>query len=616
MTKIKEHIPGWLLETAIIFFILALVFSCAFFVYAKKYEDRIYPGVFAGKHNLSGKTNNEAKDLLYRETDRMSQNGIGFKYKNNQAIIFPVVSSAGGDIAYKIISFDADQAADAAIGFGRADNFLLNTYDKISALLFKRHITLPVTYNQQAVEKILEENFSAFNVPAQNAELKIEENGEKVTITEEKTGKVIDYKEAIKILIKNISNFDGEPITLSTITDYPTIYKKDCLNIENKTKDILAAAPLTLVQGENKWTIDKKQLADWLALYKNEGKIIEVGLDKEKTFSYLENSISKMIDIKPIDAKFTVTDGQVTEFQASRNGIELDKEASYLKLNEAIKKKEKEIALIVKITESSINSEQVNNFGIKEKLGTGESSFAGSPSNRRRNIKTGANSISGLLIKPGEEFSLIKALGTIDATTGYLPELVIKENKTIPEFGGGLCQVGTTLFRSVVDSGLPVTMRTNHSYRVSYYEPAGTDATIYDPSPDFRFKNDTNNHILIQSRIVGDKLYFDLWGTKDGRIAEHTYPVIYNIVKPEPTKIVETTELKPGEKKCTEKAHNGADAYFFYKVIYPDGTTKEKKFTSHYVPWREVCLIGVEKKSVDNSTDQTTASTTPNAVTQ
>jgi hypothetical protein len=63
--------------------------------------------------------------------------------------------------------------------------------------------------------------------------------------------------------------------------------------------------------------------------------------------------------------------------------------------------------------------------------------------------------------------------------------------------------------------------------------------------------------------------------------------------------------LKPGEKKCTEKAHNGADAYFDYKVVYPDGEIKEKRFSSHYVPWREVCLLGVEKLSTDDTATST-----------
>jgi hypothetical protein len=151
-------------------------------------------------------------------------------------------------------------------------------------------------------------------------------------------------------------------------------------------------------------------------------------------------------------------------------------------------------------------------------------------------------------------------------------------------------------------------MRQNHSYRVSYYEPAGMDATIYDPLPDVRFINDTPDYLLIQARIEGDNLYFDFWGKSDGRQATTTTPVIFNIVKPAPTKIIETTDLKPGERRCTESSHNGADTYFDYTVIYPDGEEKVERFKSHYVPWRAVCLVGAEpeEEGVEGGTETKT----------
>lgn len=217
-----------------------------------------------------------------------------------------------------------------------------------------------------------------------------------------------------------------------------------------------------------------------------------------------------------------------------------------------------------------------------------------------------------MLIAPGEEFSLVKALGEIDAAAGYLPELVIKNNRTIPEYGGGLCQVATTIFRSALDSGLNITARQNHSYRVSYYEPAGTDAAVYDPWPDVKFVNDTGNYILIQSRIDKNDIWFDFWGQSDGREATSTTPVVYNIVKPAPTKIIESPDLKPGEKKCTEKAHNGADAYFDYIITYANGEKTTRRFNSHYVPWQEVCLVGIDDSQKEaSSTPETTGSSTP-----
>lgn len=295
-----------------------------------------------------------------------------------------------------------------------------------------------------------------------------------------------------------------------------------------------------------------------------------------------------------------IKNGKVSSWQAGKSGRVVDLEASAQMINDDLLAGNETSKLITKEVESQ-DIKLDSALQIKEIIGTGHSKFTGSSANRIKNIRNGANTLQGILIKPGEEFSLIKTLGKIDGSSGYVEELVIKGDKTTPEFGGGLCQIGTTVFRAALSSGLPITMRQNHSYRVSYYEPAGTDATIYDPRPDLRFINDTGNYILLQYRIEKDNLYFDFWGTKDGRVATTTYPTIYNIVKPAPTKMVETTDLKPGQKKCTEGSHNGADAFFDYKVIYPEGATStrvvEKRFTSHYVPWQGVCLVGVAATS-------------------
>jgi vancomycin resistance protein YoaR len=102
-------------------------------------------------------------------------------------------------------------------------------------------------------------------------------------------------------------------------------------------------------------------------------------------------------------------------------------------------------------------------------------------------------------------------------STISVPELVIKNNKTEPEFGGGICQVSTTVFRAALQSGLKITERKNHAYAVQYYKPYGLDATIYIPKPDLQFKNNTPGAILLVPQIDGMRLTFSMFGTSDGR---------------------------------------------------------------------------------------------------
>ncbi len=604
--KATIHIPQWLLSVAIIFLIACLLAGGIYFIFEKKYQNKIYPGIWLGQTGLSGKTKEQAKIIINNKINNINQAGIIFYYDKAQTVVLPTITSTESDFAYRIIGFDVETTIDQTYAFGRSSDFFTNLQNKIKAIFYKQPINLIIAINKEEINNLLTENFSQFETPAQNAKLSIDENND-FMVKEEKLGKVINYEKALNRLKINLAWLNSSQIQLFTKTDYPIIFKKDCLNIDAKAKQILSLAPLALNYNNKQWEVQKSQLTSWLGL-KNNTKAdkrdeITISLNKEIVEQFLQDEIASTTDQAPVDAKFEIKDGRVVEFQASQDGFKLNTEASFEKIeSELIENKQNKIKLVKTELKSKILTSDINGFGINEIIGIGESDFSGSPKNRRYNIKNGAETLNGILIKPDEEFSLNNALGEINAATGYLPELVIKGNKTIPEYGGGLCQIGTTMFRVALATGLPITQRRPHTYRVSYYEPAGTDATIYNPWPDMRFINDTGHHILIQSRIEGDNLYFDFWGTKDGRVVEITEPTIYNIVKPGPTKYIETLDLEPGKKKCTESAHSGADTYFDYKVTYPDGEIKEKRFSSHYVPWRAVCLIGVEELSESDET--------------
>jgi vancomycin resistance protein YoaR len=211
--------------------------------------------------------------------------------------------------------------------------------------------------------------------------------------------------------------------------------------------------------------------------------------------------------------------------------------------------------------------------------------------------------LNGLLIAPDETFSLLNALKPFETENGYLPELVIKGDKIQPEIGGGLCQIGTTTFRAAMNSGLPIVSRSNHSLVVSYYnDPAngnpGTDATIYDPAPDFQFKNDTGHYLLFQAEMdeTTQNLRFTFWGTSDGRKGSYTPPTVIRWIGVGDPINTETLDLEPGEKKC-QSAHVGADTTFTYSVVRPDGTVETTGYPSHYRPLPEICLVGVEELS-------------------
>jgi vancomycin resistance protein YoaR len=186
------------------------------------------------------------------------------------------------------------------------------------------------------------------------------------------------------------------------------------------------------------------------------------------------------------------------------------------------------VRLVVMTNTPETGLADTNQLGINELVATGESDFSGSSASRINNIRVGASKYNGLIIKPGEEFSFNKHLGDINSANGFSPEIVIKGTDLVKEFGGGLCQVSTTVFRAAMNAGLPITERRNHSFAVQYYTPPGTDATIYTGAVDFKFQNNLSGHMMIQTRLDGKKLYYDFYGTKDERVVELTEPRSYD----------------------------------------------------------------------------------------
>ncbi|MBN2853969.1 VanW family protein [Patescibacteria group bacterium] len=603
--KEKKNLPKYLIITPAVIFLL---FSFFYLVWLFNYKGLVYPGVFLGEAKLSGKSYEELKSLVTEKINKLEGEGIIFIDENNKEIKKEKYESIDTGPSYSFLAFFPEETTKLAFDSSENKDFLKFIYHLLKPKALK-NLEAKFEIEKTGLNYFLDYSFPELIIPPENAYFSLElgiNNKETLVIKQEKIGKTINYDQVLSDLEKSLKTLNNNKILVKTISSYPTVLADDLIGLKDEAELILKNGKslelsyLNFNNEEESWHIRAEDVIYWLEIEtkKNNKK---VSLNEEKIKTYLEKELTPKINKEIILPKFEINSGKVSDWRIGKDGRELDLEASAKKINQAFSSGETKIELEIKdlSVEAFVSK---SNFKIKEIIGTGHSSFKGSPANRRHNIKVGADALHGLLIKPDEEFSLLKALGEIDGENGYKTELVIKDGKTIPEYGGGLCQVGTTLFRTTLQSGLPITMRRNHSYRVSYYEPAGTDATIYDPWPDYRFINDTGNYILIQSRIEGDDMYFDFWGLKDGREVEVGYPVIYNIVKAPETKYIETDELAPGEEKCTESSHDGASAYFDYKVTYPEGATTtpvvEQRFSSYYVPWQAVCLVGKEEVEV------------------
>jgi len=305
--------------------------------------------------------------------------------------------------------------------------------------------------------------------------------------------------------------------------------------------------------------------------------------------------ISRKLNRNPQNSVFVVENGKVQEFTPSKDGVVVNEDL----LLEKIKQVPEEIDIPVIKTSPKINNKDVNDLGIDSLIGTGHSSFVGSIPNRVFNVNLAQSRFKGVLIPPNEVVSFNDVLGDVSSYTGYKAAYVIKDGKTVLGDGGGVCQVSTTLFRAVLNAGLPVVERRAHAYRVGYYEQGfgpGLDATVYSPTTDFKFKNDTGAYILLQPTInLNDlTLKFEIYGTSDGRVSTVSKPVITSSIKPADDLYVDDPTLPVGQVKQIEHRAYGAKVVFDYKVTRNGEELINQKFVSNYRPWQAVYLRGTK----------------------
>lgn len=573
-------------------------------------EGRVMRNVMVGGIDVGGLTQEEARSRLSDALRALNVSGIEFGHgQKSQRIAASEKSAAPAE--QSLITYDLDAMVEEAFlagsGGGRAGFIAANLH----SFFAPTELPVRVAVNEEGLRALLRETFAENEQEARNADIVVEEvrrfdpasgsAGEAAARTEvrvrvipETTGVTYGYDAAIAAAKASLERWQGGVFALERTEDVPVITTAKAELMREAVLDIYKKGAVTVGFDDQTWKIEGADLAKALTLKAHPDGSLYVGLRPE-TVRTLLSAAAKAIDQEPKGTRLVLNEERTraVEFQGGQVGRKLDIEASVSFIDERLGDAEAAvIPLVVRVTSAPDSDAVAEEFGIRELIGWGTSDFTGSPANRKTNIKNGVDLLWGWLIAPGEEFGLIPKLRPFDASGGYVPELVIKGNRTIKEYGGGLCQIGTTAFRAVMGAGLPVTQRQNHSFRVRYYEPAGTDATLYDPAPDFKFVNDTGHHVLFITKMIGEKLRFELWGTRDGRVQYQSPVRIFNVTQPPEPKLIPTSALAPGERRCFENGYAGATTTFTYSVTYPDGTKKDQEFRSYYKPWQAQCLVG------------------------
>lgn len=563
--------------TLLVFSLCALLISVEIY-----YKQRIFPNTYIAGIYVGNMTPDQAK-LAIEEKLKDNNRDIEFLLDNKTYKINKE------DIGFEV---NADKSISRVINYYQAVG-LNNLINKLRAIARPNNFGLFIKVNENKVTESL-------NIFAQNNKIdpvypSARIVGKDLQVISGKNGKTVNTKQMKDQILIALAYNKNSPISfksevidvqvsheqIETFRDQalPLISKSIILEIEDSQFVLNDQKIINTIDIKN-LTIDDKKLT-------NEVKLI-----------------SSKINRPPQDSVFVINGGKVSEFKPSRNGLvvkELDLKSKLVDaINQLATIKDTTIVLQIPtvVTEPKIKNEDVNNLGISTLLGRGVSYFKGSIPNRVHNIELAQSKFTGILIRPDETLSFNSILGDVSSLTGYKSAYVIQDGKTVLGDGGGVCQVSTTLFRAALNAGLQIAERRAHSYRVGYYEQQsqpGFDATIYYPTTDFKFKNNTGKHILIQPILnkSNSSLTFEIYGTDDGRRVEISKAVVSNVVNPEEDLYIDDATLNPGEIKQVEYRANGARVSFTYKVTRNGEVLSDNKFISVYKPWRAVFLRGI-----------------------
>jgi vancomycin resistance protein YoaR len=511
----------------IILAILLVVVSITLGGVAYAYRDSVYPKVSVQGLDIGSKTLKEAFDTLDEKNKNLSTKNIILTYGEQE------YSTTLEELGIKL---NTDETLIQAYRIKRKNNILASLQS-----IFQE---TDVNWVYNSDNEILESALGAKVNPALKtlADAKLDYKDGQIIIIPEQAGESLDVSKIAGSIIPIITQ-DEVKLEIPLIKESPAITTSSWESQKKELDSFLSKYEIFF--NDTNIIIPPEEIVTWITIDQTTKKI-DISQDTIK--EYLD-SVQKTLTSQPVNAKlrFNSETQQIEILEPGKEGTKLMMEESSKRIKNDILAGVKRTELFVAVTSPLIDESQFDALGVKTLLGKGESNFRGSSRSRVKNINVAANKISSTLLKPGEEFSFVNTLGKVDARNGYLPELVIKGNKTIPEYGGGICQVSTTLFRAALNAGLPITERRAHSYVVNYYGKPGLDATIYLPKPDFRFQNDTNHHILIQHYIVGTILYYEIYGTSTGRTAKTIEPVILESSPDGSMKTVAYREIYEGD---------------------------------------------------------------------
>jgi vancomycin resistance protein YoaR len=581
------------------FVIAIVVFLLVNLAAGAVFSGRVYPGVSAAGLPLAGLKLSQASALL-TITPGYPENGrLTLVYGERQWVVTP---------AQLGVFSDPQATASIAYQTGRGGSLAQIILDRVQLLRGGVEIHPSFLYNENIAVDYLESIAAEINQPLREASLEL--SGTDVIVNNGQPGRALDIPSTLAVITTQIQLMQDATIPLVVLESQPLVLDASAqgeLARELLSQPFKFVLPAELGSEADEWQLEPASLATMLtfeSVHNGDSGELQLVVNQTLAAGFLE-SLRDDTETYAKNARFIFNDDTkvLDLLTPAVIGRDLNITRTIENMNASLKDGRHRADLAFSITEPAVTDNKTGaELGITELVYAHTSYFRGSSSDRVQNIKTASASFHGLLIPPGGILSMSNELGDISLDNGYAEALIILGGQTITGVGGGVCQVSTTLFRTVYFAGYPILERYAHAYRVGYYEQtsggrdqnlAGLDATVFVPLVDFKFKNDTPYWLLMETYVNSNQsLTWKFYSTKDGRVVNHTTTGPTNTIEAPDPLYRENPELEKGKIEQVDWAAEGATVVVKRTVTRGGVVLYNDTITTVYQPWRAVYEYG------------------------
>ena len=565
--------------------VVVLVIAVAVDVFSSM--GRVHPGVTVGGVDIGGKSPTDAVATL--------KSGLPAKAA---APLTVAEGSATWTVKGTEIdaSFDYAELLDAAMAVGRSGSFVDAVAGRARSWFGGTRLPGPATADPDKLKATIDRIASAIDVAPRDAVLKVNADG--VTLKSSATGIAVDRPKLERDLLGAFTA-DNRRVAVRAVTAQPKIDDASAKAAEAVVEKMISG-PATITYRAKSWTLTAAELAKMISFQQVETSasaqsrwVLDPVISTKDASKTIVPKIGASLGNPPKNARF-VTSGGSVHIVASMEGVGPDIEDFAATLGTVLKNpaRGRTVELRTRITAPALTTDQARSMGINKRISTFTTTYSSGMASRVNNIHVLGAALDGKLVAPGASFSLNGAVGQRTAAKGYQEANAIVKGKLVPQLGGGICQVATTLFNAIFFSGFPVTERINHSFYISHYPP-GRDATVSWGGPDLRWKNTSPNWVLVSVSYSSDSITVSLYGTDPGyHISYTTVPFTDNV--PYKTVKVNDPTMAVGTQTVVSPGENGGKVIVTRTVKKGPTVVRTDTFTSNYTPVDETINVGTK----------------------